>query len=56
VKTSTAVMAERETLGMAELTEGTTLSRTGKLINIPGGRQQFHLYQYRAEDRSQKGL
>jgi hypothetical protein len=56
VKTSTAATAERETLGMAEHTEGATLSQTGKSINIPGRRQQFLLHQYRAEDRSQKGL
>jgi hypothetical protein len=56
VKTSTTAMVERETLGTAELTEGATLSQTGKSINIPGGKQQFLLYQYGAEDRSQKGL
>jgi hypothetical protein len=47
---------ERETLGTEEMTEGATLSETGKLINISGRRQQFLLYQYRAEDRGQKGL
>jgi hypothetical protein len=59
VKTSTkaaAVAAERETLGMAELMEGATLSQTGKSINILVRRQQFLLYQYRAEDRGQKGV
>jgi hypothetical protein len=55
-KTPMAATAGRETLGMVELTEGATLSQTGKSINIPGRRQQFLLYQYRAEDRSQKGL
>jgi hypothetical protein len=45
-------MAERETLGIAELTEEATLNQTGKA----GRRHQFLLYQYRAEDRSQNGL
>jgi hypothetical protein len=56
VKTPMAATVERETLGMAELTEGATLSHTGKSLNIPGRRQQFLLYQYRAEDRGRKGL
>jgi hypothetical protein len=56
VKTSTVAMADRETLGMAELMKGVTLSQNGKSTNIPGRRQQLFLYQYRAEDRSQKGL
>jgi hypothetical protein len=51
VKTSTAVTADRKSLSMVELTEGEILNKTGKLINIPGRRQQFHLYQYRAKDR-----
>jgi hypothetical protein len=52
----TAATAERETLGTVELMEGETLSYTGKLLNIPGGRQPFLLHQYRAEDGSRKGL
>jgi hypothetical protein len=56
VKTSTAAMAERETLSMPELTKEATLSQTGKSINIPRRRQQFLLYQYRAKNRSQNGL
>jgi hypothetical protein len=38
-------MAEKETLGMVELMEEAMLSKTGKSINIPDRRQQFHLYQ-----------
>jgi hypothetical protein len=53
VKTSTAAMVERDTLSTAELTERATISQNGKSINIPGRRQQFFLYQYRAKDRSQ---
>jgi hypothetical protein len=56
VKMPTAATAERETLGMEELTEGVTLSQTGKSINIPGGRQQFLLHQYRAEDKSEESI
>jgi hypothetical protein len=56
VKTPKEATAERDTLGMAETTEGAILSQTGKSTNIPGGRQQFLLYQYRVKDRSQKGL
>jgi hypothetical protein len=36
VKKPTAATAEKETLGTEELTEGATLSQTGKSINIPG--------------------
>jgi hypothetical protein len=51
VKTSTAATAERENPRYG----GTDGSQSEKSVNIPG-RKQFLLYQYRAEDRSQKCL
>jgi hypothetical protein len=51
-----AAMVEKEIFGMEELMKEATPSQTGKSINIAGRWQQFLLYQYRDEDRSQRGL